>query len=147
MAWPGHAALLVDATGIYGIIVQMTRHPRLAPLSTVVLAVYVLSVALVCSFILFEVLDIDGSDFPAAPVQGVTPPHPAEASHDLKRTHLAGMGPIWSDVHPPDTAGLNLSLRVQRSAGLAAMVPSSPAALAHRITLARSSLDGSAASA
>lgn len=124
----------------------MTRRSRLAPLSTVALAVYVLSVALVCSFILFEVLDIDGSDFPVAPVRGVTPPHPAEASHDIKRTLLAGSGPLWSDVHPPDTAGLNLSLRVQCATSLAAAVPSSPVALAHRITLARSSLDDSAAS-
>ena len=32
------------------------------------LATYVVCIGLVCSFILFEVLDIDGSDFPTPPL-------------------------------------------------------------------------------
>ena len=46
-----------------------------------------LSLVLVTSFILCEVLDVDGSDFPASPdVAGhwISPPH-AEAVHDLRR--------------------------------------------------------------
>src|SRR5215471_13975005 len=36
-------------------------------MATVWLATYVVCIGLVCSFILFEVLDIDGSDFPTPP--------------------------------------------------------------------------------
>jgi hypothetical protein len=40
-------------------------HGRRARHWRILLALYLASVALVCSFILFEVLDIDGSDFQA----------------------------------------------------------------------------------
>jgi hypothetical protein len=106
----------------------------------VLLAFYLACLALVFSFILFEVLDIDGSDFPVAPMQAVTPPHPSESSHDIKRTHLAGLGQLWTDLHLPVTDGVNFSLRVQRATSFAAAVTSTPVALALRVTLARSSL-------
>lgn len=119
----------------------MCRRSSVGRLPTVTLAFYVACVALVCSFIFFEVLDIDGSDFPAAPVRAVTPPHPAEASHDIKRTHPGAAGPLWADVPPPVTAGVNLALRGQQVTRLAAASSSSQAARAFRPSLARSSLD------
>ncbi len=119
----------------------MVRRSRVGRASTVLLAVYLACVALVFSFILFEVLDIDGSDFPAAPMQAVTPPHPAESSHDIKRAHLTSLGQLWVDVDLPVGDGQNPSLRVPHAARCGATVPSSPVAFAFRVTLARSSLD------
>ncbi len=119
----------------------MVRRTRVGRASTVLLAFYLVCVTLVFSFILFEVLDIDGSDFPVAPMRAVAPPHPAESSHDIKRTHLAGPGQFGIDLDLPAVSGVNVSLRVQRATGLAAAVAGPPAALAFRVTLARSSLD------
>lgn len=119
----------------------MLRRSLVGRSSTVLLALYLASVTLVFSFILFEVLDIDGSDFPVAPMRAITPPHPAESSHDFKRTHLAGFGQLAIDLHPPVPDGVNLTLRVRRATSLAAAVAASPVALAFRVTLARSSLD------
>jgi len=118
----------------------MVRRSHAGRAPTVLLAFYLACLALVFSFILFEVLDIDGSDFPVAPMQAVTPPHPSESSHDIKRTHLAGLGQLWTDLHLPVTDGVNFSLRVQRATSFAAAVTSTPVALALRVTLARSSL-------
>ena len=53
--------------------------------SSLLLVVYMASLALVCSFILFEVLDIDGSDFPTAVPRSVTAVKLPEPSHDLQR--------------------------------------------------------------
>ena len=118
----------------------MLRRSRLGRAPTVALAVYLACVALVFSFILFEVLDIDGSDFPVAPVRTVAPPHPAEAGHDIKRTHFAGLGQLWIDLQLPGTDGVKLALPL-RATTPAAVVERSPVALAFRVGLARSSLD------
>ena len=59
------------------------------------LAAYVICIALVCSFILFEVLDIDGSDFPAPPSNVSTPIKLAEPPHEIKRALLAGSAQLW----------------------------------------------------
>ncbi len=62
--------------------------------SGVWLSIYVLCVAFVCSFILFEVLDIDGSDFPTG--SAPTAVRTAEPPHDeIKRALL----PTASDLH------------------------------------------------
>ena len=52
----------------------------------ILLVLYLVSVVLVCSFILFEVLDIDGSDF--VPTSPLVDARPAE-SQDLKRAILS----------------------------------------------------------
>ena len=67
--------------------VSCVHAPR-ARYGPLLLAIYLASVALVCSFILFEVLDIDGSDFPVSSAS--VDVRPAEAHHDdLKRAMLA----------------------------------------------------------
>ena len=118
----------------------MVPRSRVGRASTILLALYLACVVLVFSFILFEVLDIDGSDFPVAPARTVTPAHPAESSHDIKRAHLQNLTQLWADLEPPSTDRLDGALCLQRAARLAPAVASSPASLAHRITLARSSL-------
>jgi hypothetical protein len=62
------------------------------------LTTYVVCIGLVCSFILFEVLDIDGSDFPAPPSTVATPIKLAESSHEIKRALLGGPALLWSLV-------------------------------------------------
>lgn len=62
------------------------------------LAIYVVCIGLVCSFILFEVLDIDGSDFPAPPSTAATPIKLAESAHEIKRALLSGAALLWSLV-------------------------------------------------
>ena len=59
------------------------------------LATYVVCIGLVCSFILFEVLDIDGSDFPALPSNVATPIKLAEPPHEIKRALLSGPPQLW----------------------------------------------------
>jgi hypothetical protein len=58
------------------------------------LATYVVCIGLVCSFILFEVLDVDGSDFPTPPTTS-TPIKLAEPAHEIKRALLAGPAQLW----------------------------------------------------
>jgi hypothetical protein len=67
-------------------------------MAAVWLATYVVCIGLVCSFILFEVLDIDGSDFPAPPSTVATPIKLAESSHEIKRALLGGPALVWSLV-------------------------------------------------
>jgi hypothetical protein len=59
------------------------------------LATYVVCIGLVCSFILFEVLDIDGSDFPTPPSSAATPIKLAEPPHEIKRALLAAPPQFW----------------------------------------------------
>src|SRR5262249_45321808 len=63
-------------------------------MATVWLATYVVCIGLVCSFILFEVLDIDGSDFPAPPSTLAPPIKLAEPAHEIKRSLSAG-AQLW----------------------------------------------------
>src|SRR5207244_5294268 len=58
------------------------------------LATYVVCIGLVCSFILFEVLDIDGSDFPTPPTT-TTPIKLAEPAHEIKRALVSGPAQLW----------------------------------------------------
>jgi hypothetical protein len=63
------------------------RGSRLVLASGVWLTIYVFCVLMVGSFIFFEVLDVDGSDFPTHPTQMAA--RPAESHHDdLKRLWL-----------------------------------------------------------
>ena len=64
-------------------------------MATLWLATYVICIGLVCSFILFEVLDIDGSDFPAPPTSATTPIKLAEPAHEIKRALLSGPALLW----------------------------------------------------
>ena len=60
------------------------------------LTTYVVCIGLVCSFILFEVLDIDGSDFPAPLSNLATPIKLAEPPHEIKRAFLSGSAQFWA---------------------------------------------------
>jgi hypothetical protein len=63
-------------------------------MATLWLATYVVCIGLVCSFILFEVLDVDGSDFPTPPTTS-TPIKLAEPAHEIKRAMLSGPAQLW----------------------------------------------------
>jgi len=65
-------------------------------MATLWLATYVVCIGLVCSFILFEVLDIDGSDFPAPLSNLATPIKLAEPPHEIKRVLLSGSAQYWA---------------------------------------------------
>jgi hypothetical protein len=70
-------------------MVSLYGHPGArARRSRLVLGVYIACTVLVFSFILFEVLDVDASDFPA-PTQASTVKL-IEPPHDLKRTLMGG---------------------------------------------------------
>jgi len=79
---------------------HVKKHRLPVKLMAVVwLATYVVCVGLVCSFILFEVLDIDGSDFPTPPPSTVaTPIKLAEPVHEIKRALLSGSTHLWALV-------------------------------------------------
>jgi len=107
------------------------------------LVIYLASVALVCSFILFEVLDIDGSDFPA-PVASVEA-RPAEAHYDeLKRAILVVALGFAALASPVSYRALALAPRTESSAASPAVCFTPP--LSTHVLLPRASLgDGSAA--
>lgn len=74
----------------------MARYFRRIPYSTLALAVYVVCLLLVVSFILFEVLDVDGSDFPT-PTHQATTIRLVDPPHDVKRAHLQAVADGWMD--------------------------------------------------
>ena len=107
--------------------------------ATLWLAIYVICIGLVCSFILFEVLDIDGSDFPAPPT-AATPIKLAESAHEIKRTLLSGPAQFW--VLLPVVIVLLESARFSR-VGTPVRTPSQPGPRGRRglrIALPRASL-------
>ena len=111
------------------------------------LATYVVCIGLVCSFILFEVLDIDGSDFPAPPSTVATPIKLAESAHEIKRTLLSGTALLWSLVAM--VMVLLESARIRRP-GARLRVPPQPGPRGRRglrMALPRASLADTAASA
>ena len=72
------------------------RGSRLVLASGAWLTLYLFCVVMVASFIFFEVLDVDGSDFPTHPTQMAA--RPAEAHHDdIKRLWLQQPVKIWTD--------------------------------------------------
>jgi hypothetical protein len=114
--------------------------------ATLWLVTYVICIGLVCSFILFEVLDIDGSDFPAPPT-AATPIKLAEPAHEIKRAFLPGPAQLWALLPVVivllESAGL-------RRAGTPVRVPSQPGPRGRRglrIALPRASLADAAPSA
>ena len=73
----------------------MNKRPLSVKLmATLWLVTYVICIGLVCSFILFEVLDVDGSDFPTPPTT-TTPIKLAEPAHEIKRALLSGPVQLW----------------------------------------------------
>ena len=116
-------------------------------MAAVWLATYVVCIGLVCSFILFEVLDIDGSDFPAPPSTVATPIKLAEPPHEIKRTLLTGPAQIWALL--PLVLVLLESARLRRLGAPERMSsqPGPRGLRARRITLPRALLADPAASA
>jgi hypothetical protein len=61
------------------------------------LTIYVVCILVVASFIFFEVLDVDGSDFPVHPAK--TAARLAEPQHDdIKRMWLHGPVRVWTSA-------------------------------------------------
>ncbi len=106
------------------------------------LLTYVLSVALVCSFVLFEVLDIDGSDIPTPPTRDVTRIEPPEASHDIRRASLQGAPQAWLVwLAVVSDGSRERSAPVQQTPALRSFPPRSPDAQGDHRILPRASLD------
>jgi hypothetical protein len=73
------------------------RGSRLVLASGVWLTIYVFCILMVGSFIFFEVLDVDGSDFPTHPTQMAA--RLAESHHDdIKRLWFQQPVKIWTDA-------------------------------------------------
>jgi len=80
-----------------------------------VLAIYLACLGLVCSFILFEVLDVDGSDF--LQITQTEAVKPAEPHHDdLKRVVLAALAISLTLGAALAAEALARSVRVERAA-------------------------------
>ena len=124
----------------------MKQRLTVKVMATLWLVTYVICIGLVCSFILFEVLDIDGSDFPA-PSTAATPIKLAEPPHEIKRALLGAPPQFWAllpvVIFLVESAGL-------RRLGAPALVPSQPGPRGRRglrIALPRASLADAAPSA
>ena len=110
------------------------------------LATYVVCIGLVCSFILFEVLDVDGSDFPTPPTTS-TPIKLAEPAHEIKRALLSGPAQLWMLL---SIVVLVLEASGLRQLGVPAHAPAQPGPRGRRgprLALPRASLADSAPSA
>ena len=77
------------------------------------LVAYGVCLLLVVSFILFEVLDVDGSDF-ASPIHSATAPKAADPAQDIRRVPLQGAVAMHGVVILDDsrTATLQVQQRV-----------------------------------
>lgn len=118
---------------------SMASYFRRITCPTLSLAIYVVCLALVVSFILFEVLDIDGSDFPGRASASTTAVRLAEPPHDIKRAHLRGLGDGWTYSCPLVACGQDHAVGFPRI--VAPSPPPSPAHIhAYRPTLARASI-------
>jgi hypothetical protein len=100
------------------------------------LAIYSLCLVFVCSFILFEVLDVDGSDFPSTATQAVA----AEAPHaDVRRLHC---DPSEDPIVPPIVASFGEpECSPVSTSALARPSPASTSPGTERRLLARASID------
>src|SRR3989442_11999923 len=99
------------------------------------LAVYLVCMPFVSSFILFEVLAIDGSDSRVAPSGTMQPINAVEPSHDIKRTHLMALVLPAVDLYPSTPGGVDLPRRAPRTPPPPPSVPRSALALRYRATL------------
>ncbi len=104
------------------------------------LTIYIASTALVFSFILFEVLDIDGSDFPARPTTAATPATLSEPEHDIRRALVHGPSKLWIDAVVLFAEESWHSVRSHDPAARRPSPVASPRTHGYRIVLARSSL-------
>src|SRR3989442_13262294 len=102
---------------------------------------------LVFRFILFEVLDIDGSDFPVARSRTLQPINAVEPSHDIKRTHLMALVLPAVDLYPSTAGGIDCSVGGPSTPPAAPSGAGSAVALGYRVTLPRTSLPPSPPSA
>ena len=110
------------------------RGSRLLLASGAWLTIYVFCMLMVASFIFFEVLDVDGSDFPTHPTQMAA--RLTEAHHDdIKRLWLQQPVKIW-----PDAA--TLEMERPESSDREAPAPASPREpiRQHRAALPRAAL-------
>ena len=112
--------------------------------STFLLTLYAVCFCLVLSFILFEVLDVDGSDFPTPISRALTVVKLAEPPHDLKR----GLGELPTESWISVSLGAEIARQdlLQRRARAVSSPPSPPGPRRDRSTLARASLPDSIAS-
>ena len=110
------------------------RGSRLVLASGVWLTIYVFCVLMVGSFIFFEVLDVDGSDFPTPPTH--MDARLAESHHDdLKRLWLQQPLKLGTD-----TAVLELAPPERVERPVPATVSRRPPVRQHRAALPRSTL-------
>ncbi len=117
----------------------MASYFRRIPYPSVSLAIYVSCLVLVLSFILFEVLDVDGSDFPTRAPASATAIQAADPSHDFKRAHLQALADGWMDSCRVFSDSPRPAARLPLTA--VKPVPIGPAhADGYRPTLARASL-------
>ena len=117
------------------------RGSRLLLASSAWLTIYVACVLIVASFIFFEVLDVDGSDFPTHPAQMAA--RVAEAQHDdLKRPWLQQPVKIWTDA-----AALEIRLPDRQERDVRAPASPQQPIRKHRAALPRAALADAAPSA
>ncbi len=86
------------------------------PVSPVMRVIYGVFCLCMLSFILFEVLDIDGSDFPRDPGAMVARVSTAEAEHDIRRALIMLQGSPRMELPPALALAPNEGMRRLRQA-------------------------------
>jgi hypothetical protein len=110
------------------------RGSRLVLASGAWLTLYVFCMLMVASFIFFEVLDVDGSDFPTHPTQMAA--RLGEGHHDeIKRLWLQQPVRIWTD-----TALLEIQRPERSERDVSSVAFPRPPRRQHRVTLPRAAL-------
>jgi hypothetical protein len=111
------------------------RGSRLVLASGAWLTIYVFCMLMVASFIFFEVLDVDGSDFPTHPTQ-MAVRLPESHHDDLKRLWLQQPVKIWTGDH----AILEMERPERSDRDVPAMASPRPPIRQHRAALPRAAL-------
>jgi hypothetical protein len=119
--------------------VQMLPDFRSSRCSTFWRAIYIVSMLLVFSYILFDVLDLDGSDFPRprAPVERNVVV--AEVPKEIKQAYLSERTELWVDHSVLVPAMFDESVHVRLTRMLTFSPLESARTRGYRIALPRSS--------
>lgn len=115
------------------------RHIRPKESSIFLKLVYITCTVIVFSYIFFEVLDVDGSNFPLRQYPGKSSVVVANALKDIERSYLSGLVELCRDSVPPSMVVQTDSILLHRAGEPGPLVRDSSRYHGYRVALPRSS--------
>ena len=115
------------------------HHIRPKESSTFFKLFYITSTVIVFSYIFFEVLDVDGSNFPLRQYPGKSSVVVADALKDIERSYLSGLVELGKDSVPPSLGVQTDSVLLHRAGEPGPSVRDLSRHHGYRVALPRSS--------